>query len=60
MKKKLKNRRKGYNQKFRVDGISFYLRTGNYEDGTIGEIFINVRRGGQTLQGMMDGFCIGA
>lgn len=45
----LAGRRKGYTQKFRIGGQKIYLRTGEYEDGTLGEIFLDIHKQGTTL-----------
>jgi hypothetical protein len=42
-------RRKGYTQKARVGGHKIYLRTGEYADGRLGEIFTDVHEGGRGL-----------
>ncbi len=42
-------RRKGYTQKARVGGHKIYLRTGEYADGRLGEIFIDMHEGGRGL-----------
>ena len=42
-------RRKGYTQKARVGGHKIYLRTGEYADGPLGEIFIDMHEGGRGL-----------
>ncbi len=52
-KKRLPNRRAGYTLKFRIGGQSFYLRTGEYPDGTLGEIFIDCAKAGSALRAMM-------
>lgn len=57
-KKRLPPRRVGYNQKFIIDGVTVYLRTGEYEDGTLGEIFISTEKTGSFIRSMMDSFCI--
>lgn len=44
-------RRRGYTQKFKVDGQTIYLKTGEYEDGRLGEIFIDIAREGSALGG---------
>lgn len=57
-RKRLPNRRIGYTQKVRVGGQAVYLHTGEYEDGTLGEIFLDVPRQGTFLQGMLNGFAV--
>src|SRR5690606_16974792 len=46
-------RRSGFNQEARVGGHKVFLRTGEYEDGTLGEIFIDLAKDGATLKGML-------
>jgi len=54
----LPNRRRGYTQKARVGGHKVYLRTGEYEDGTLGEIFIDMHREGAAFRSLMNCFAI--
>jgi len=51
-------RRSGFNQEARVGGHMVYLRTGEYEDGTLGEIFIDLAKEGATLKGILSCFAI--
>jgi ribonucleoside-diphosphate reductase alpha chain len=51
-------RRSGYNQEARVGGHKVYLRTGEYDDGTLGEIFIDLAKEGATLKGILSCFAI--
>jgi len=51
-------RRNGYLQEARVGGHKVYLRTGEYEDGTLGEIFIDLAKEGATLKGILSCFAI--
>jgi ribonucleoside-diphosphate reductase alpha chain len=53
-RKKLPSRRGGYNQKVRIGGTVFYVRTGEYEDGTLGEIFLDCAKAGSSLRAMMN------
>ncbi len=55
---KLPERRKGYTQKAIVGGHKVYLRTGEYEDGKIGEIFIDMHKEGAGFRAMMNNFAI--
>ncbi len=55
---KLPGRRKGYTQKAVVGGHKVYLRTGEYEDGSIGEIFIDMHKEGAGFRAMMNNFAI--
>lgn len=51
-------RRKGYTQKARVAGHKVYIRTGEYEDGTLGEIFVDMHREGAAFRSLMNCFAI--
>jgi ribonucleoside-diphosphate reductase alpha chain len=51
-------KRRGFNQEARVGGHKVYLRTGEYEDGTLGEIFIDLAKEGATLKGILSCFAI--
>ncbi len=51
-------RRRGYTQKARVGGHKVYLRTGEFEDGAIGEIFIDMHREGAAFRSLMNCFAI--
>ncbi len=55
---KLPQRRKGYTQKAVVGGHKVYLRTGEYKDGTLGEIFIDMHKEGAAFRAMMNNFAI--
>ncbi len=57
-REKLPNRRKGYTQKAIVGGHKVYLKTGEYEDGRIGEIFIDMHKEGAAFRAMMNNFAI--
>ena len=52
------SRRKGYTQKARVGGHKVYIRTGEFEDGTLGEIFIDMHREGAAFRSLMNCFAI--
>ncbi|HTZ34723.1 MAG TPA: vitamin B12-dependent ribonucleotide reductase, partial [Stellaceae bacterium] len=54
----LPHRRKGYTQKARVGGHKIYLRTGEYEDGSLAEVFIDMHKEGSAFRSMMDSFAI--
>ncbi|SET60808.1 vitamin B12-dependent ribonucleotide reductase [Oceanicella actignis] len=58
LRRKLPERRKGYTQKAIVGGHKVYLRTGEYEDGTLGEIFIDMHKEGAAFRAMMNNFAI--
>ncbi len=55
---KLPERRKGYTQKATVGGHKVYLRTGEYEDGRIGEIFIDMHKEGAAFRSLMNSFAM--
>ena len=57
-REKLPNRRKGYTQKAIVGGHKVYLRTGEYDDGRIGEIFIDMHKEGAAFRSLMNNFAI--
>ncbi|MEM9523907.1 MAG: vitamin B12-dependent ribonucleotide reductase [Pseudomonadota bacterium] len=57
-RKKMPERRKGYTQKAIVGGHKVYLRTGEYEDGSLGEIFIDMHKEGAGFRAMMNNFAI--
>ena len=57
-REKLPQRRKGYTQKAIIGGHKVYLRTGEYEDGRIGEIFIDMHKEGAAFRAMMNNFAI--
>ena len=56
---RLPARRKGYTQKAVVGGHKVYLRTGEYNDGSIGEIFIDMHKEGAAFRSLMNNFAIG-
>jgi ribonucleoside-diphosphate reductase alpha chain len=55
---KMPERRKGYTQKAVIGGHKVYLRTGEYEDGRLGEIFIDMHKEGAGFRAMMNNFAI--
>ncbi len=55
---KLPDRRKGYTQKATVGGHKVYLRTGEYEDGRLGEIFIDMHKEGAAFRSLINNFAI--
>ncbi len=57
-REKMPQRRKGYTQKANVGGHKVYLRTGEYEDGSLGEIFIDMHKEGAGFRAMMNNFAI--
>jgi ribonucleoside-diphosphate reductase alpha chain len=54
----LPNRRKGITQKVVLGGHKIYLRTGEYEDGTLGEIFLDMHKEGAAFRSLMNCFAI--
>jgi len=54
----LPGRRNGYTQEARVGGHKVFIRTGEYEDGTLGELFIDLAKEGATLRGILSCFAI--
>jgi ribonucleoside-diphosphate reductase alpha chain len=57
-RRRLPNRRKGYTQKAMVGGHKVYLRTGEYDDGGIAEIFIDMHKEGSGFRSLMNNFAI--
>lgn len=57
-RQRLPNRRGGYTQKCKIGGQSVYLRTGEYENGQLGEIFIDMHREGAAFRSLMNCFAI--
>jgi len=57
-RRKLPNRRGGYTQKAVVGGHKIYMRTGEYSDGTLGEIFLDMHREGAAFRSLMNSFAI--
>jgi ribonucleoside-diphosphate reductase alpha chain len=55
---KMPGRRKGYTQKASVGGHKVYLRTGEYDDGSLGEIFIDMHKEGAAFRSLMNNFAI--
>ena len=54
----LPNKRKGYTQKATIGGHKLYIRTGEYEDGTLGEIFLDMHKEGAAFRSLMNCFAI--
>ncbi|HLY80405.1 MAG TPA: ribonucleotide reductase, partial [Caulobacteraceae bacterium] len=57
-RRKLPDRRKGYIQKASVGGHKVYLHTGEYEDGELGEIFLDMHKEGAAFRSLMNNFAI--
>ena len=58
MRDRLPHRRKGYTQKASINNHKVYLRTGEYMDGTLGEIFIDMHKEGAAFRSLMNNFAI--
>jgi ribonucleoside-diphosphate reductase alpha chain len=57
-RKTLPAKRRGYTQKAKINGQAIFLRTGEYGDGTVGEIFIDMAKEGATMRSMLNCFAI--
>ncbi|MFQ5984128.1 MAG: vitamin B12-dependent ribonucleotide reductase [Alphaproteobacteria bacterium] len=57
-RRRLPQRRRGYTQKAIVGGHKVYLRTGEYEDGSLGEIFVDMHKEGAAFRSLMNNFAI--
>lgn len=57
-RKTLPAKRRGFTQKAKINGQALFLRTGEYGDGTLGEIFIDLAKEGSTLRSLMNCFAI--
>ncbi len=55
---KLPGRRKGYTQKAKIGGHTIFLRTGEYDDGRLGEIFLDMNKEGSSLRAFINNFAI--
>ncbi len=58
LREHMPDRRTGYTQKARVGGHKIYLRTGEYVDGRLGEIFIDMHKEGAAFRSLMNNFAI--
>jgi ribonucleoside-diphosphate reductase alpha chain len=58
VRRRLPTKRRGFTQEARVAGHKVYLRTGEYEDGTLGEVFIDMHKEGAAFRSMMNCFAI--
>jgi ribonucleoside-diphosphate reductase alpha chain len=56
--RKLPSKRRGFTQKAKINGQAIFLRTGEYADGTVGEIFIDMAKEGATMRSMSNCFAI--
>ncbi|AHF16820.1 vitamin B12-dependent ribonucleotide reductase [Niabella soli] len=57
-RRSLPAKRRGYTQKAKINGQTLFLRTGEYSDGTLGEIFIDMAKEGATMRSMLNCFAI--
>ncbi len=54
----LPQRRRGWTQEARIGGHKIFMRTGEYDDGTVGELFVDLAKEGATLRGILSCFAI--
>jgi len=57
-RRSLPAKRRGFTQKAKINGQAIFLRTGEYSDGTLGEIFIDMAKEGATMRSMLNCFAI--
>jgi ribonucleoside-diphosphate reductase alpha chain len=57
-KKQLPHKRNGFTQKAKIDGQTVFVRTGEYGDGTLGEIFVDMHKEGAAFRSLMNCFAI--
>jgi ribonucleoside-diphosphate reductase alpha chain len=58
VRKPLPNRRMGYTQKAKIGGHSIFIRTGEYDDGYLGEIFLDMHKEGAAFRSLLNSFAI--
>ena len=58
LRQRLPKKRRGFTQEARIGGQKVYLRTGEYEDGKLGELFIDMHKEGAALRSLMNCFAI--
>ncbi|MDL2228681.1 vitamin B12-dependent ribonucleotide reductase [Treponema sp. OttesenSCG-928-L16] len=58
VRKSLPNRRAGYTQKAKIGGHSIFIRTGEYDDGSLGEIFLDMHKEGAAFRSLLNSFAI--
>jgi ribonucleoside-diphosphate reductase alpha chain len=58
IRRRLPRKREGFTQEARIAGQKIFVRTGEYEDGSLGEIFIDMHKAGSTMRGMLDAFAV--
>jgi ribonucleoside-diphosphate reductase alpha chain len=57
-RKKLPNKRRGFTQKAKIGGQTVFVRTGEYDDSTLGEIFVDMHKEGASFRSLMNCFAI--
>lgn len=57
-RRRLPRQREGFTQEARIAGQKIFVRTGEYEDGSLGELFIDMHKAGTTMRGMLDAFAV--
>jgi ribonucleoside-diphosphate reductase alpha chain len=57
-RRSLPNRRSGYTQKAKIGGHSIFIRTGEYNDGNLGEIFLDMHKEGAAFRSLLNSFAI--
>jgi len=58
IRRPLPNRRAGYTQKAKIGGHSIFIRTGEYDDGALGEIFLDMNKEGAAFRSLLNSFAI--
>lgn len=58
IRRRLPRKRDGFTQEARIAGQKIFVRTGEYEDGSLGEIFIDMHKAGSTMRGLLDAFAV--
>lgn len=58
LRRRLPPKREGFTQEARIAGQKIFVRTGEYEDGSLGEVFIDMHKAGSTMRGMLDAFAV--
>lgn len=58
IRRRLPRKRDGFTQEARIAGQKIFVRTGEYEDGSLGEIFLDMHKAGSTMRGMLDAFAV--
>lgn len=58
VRRRLPRQREGFTQEARIAGQKIFVRTGEYEDGSLGELFIDMHKAGTTMRGMLDAFAV--